>query len=164
VILAVGSRDPITERQVAWLLAAHEEAAVVAAPAGKLPAGRASGPLTVFACTGEIVGPAESVATTFGRAVAGEAERLRPSTMLLTGGDTALAVLQALGAMTLRIEGEAAPGLPWFNVTVGGVSIAVITKSGGFGSEDILSRVLGTTGSGTGLGCSRQGRSDIVDG
>jgi D-threonate/D-erythronate kinase len=141
-IIAVGSRDPITEQQVAWL-AANAKAQIVRAPGGELPQEAMHGPLTIFVCTGEMVASAASVARRFGRAIAVEARRIQPSTLLLTGGDTALEVLKALGTRVVQVGGEAAAGLPWLEVEIGGKPTVVVTKSGGFGSEDILSRVLG---------------------
>lgn len=145
-IVAVGSRDPITERQVAWL-AANAKAQIVMAPGGKLQHEAMRGSLNIFVCTGELIAPAASVARRFGRAIAVETRRMQPSTLLLTGGDTALAVLEALGTRVVQVGGEAAAGLPWFKVQIGGIPTVVITKSGGFGSEDILSRVFETPGS-----------------
>jgi uncharacterized protein YgbK (DUF1537 family) len=100
-------------------------------------------PLTAFVCVGEPVGPAASVARRFGRAIAAEVRRVQPSTLFLTGGDTAIAALRALGSDTLDVRGEAAAGLPWSVLEVDGKPTAVVTKSGGFGSEDVLFRVLG---------------------
>ena len=147
VMLAVGSRDPITAKQIATLLAVNKGAAIVEAPGGNVPASHASNSLTIFACKGDMTEPPALVATRFARSVAAEAARTNPSTMLLTGGDTALAVLQALGVRTLDIRGEAAAGLPWFEVaSADGGTITVVSKSGGFGTEDILAKVLGTAG------------------
>lgn len=58
---------------------------------------------------------------------------------LLTGGDTAAFVCEALGARSLRLTEEFAPGLP-LGVAQDGVldGVPVVLKSGGFGSEDVL--------------------------
>ena len=62
---------------------------------------------------------------------------------LLTGGDTAALVLRASGVRSLRLTGEFAPGLPR-GVAKGGVldGVPVILKSGGFGREDVLCRIV----------------------
>jgi uncharacterized protein YgbK (DUF1537 family) len=62
---------------------------------------------------------------------------------LLTGGDTAALVLRASGVRSLRLTGEFAPGLPQ-GVAKGGVldGVSVILKSGGFGGEDVLCRIV----------------------
>jgi uncharacterized protein YgbK (DUF1537 family) len=54
--------------------------------------------------------------------------------LILTGGDTAMFVLGALGASSIVLAGEIAPGIPW-GVIEGGLAggCIVITKSGGFG-------------------------------
>jgi uncharacterized protein YgbK (DUF1537 family) len=147
-MIAVGSRDPITRQQVATLLAAAPGTNLVEAPGGRVPANYAEGPLIVFICTGSMREPPDRVAGIFAGQVAAEAKRLRPATLLMTGGDTALAVLRALSVTTLLVQGETAGGLPWFEVRrpEGGV-IAAISKSGGFGSADILLRILAPTNS-----------------
>ena len=57
---------------------------------------------------------------------------------MLSGGDTALGVLDRLGSHVVFPEGEAAPGLPWFAVETGGRTLSCIVKSGGFGMADVL--------------------------
>jgi uncharacterized protein YgbK (DUF1537 family) len=59
--------------------------------------------------------------------------------LILTGGDTAAFVLQALGASGIRLAGELATGIPWGFIEGGQADgCAVVTKSGGFGSRDAL--------------------------
>lgn len=59
--------------------------------------------------------------------------------LVLTGGDTALMVLKALGARSILLEGEVEAGIPW-GILEGGMAdgIRVITKSGGFGARTAL--------------------------
>jgi uncharacterized protein YgbK (DUF1537 family) len=143
VMIAVGSRDPITRQQLETLLAVRLDAGLVEAPGGRLPSTYAGHPVIVFACSGSILEPPDQVASLFADHVAAEAERLRPATLLMTGGDTTLAVLRALGVRTLQVRGEATGGLPWFDVRrADGGSFAAVSKSGGFGSADILLRIL----------------------
>jgi uncharacterized protein YgbK (DUF1537 family) len=61
---------------------------------------------------------------------------------LLTGGDTASAICEVLGANSIELYDEIAPGVPR-GVLRGGAldGIAVITKSGGFGGADVLVKV-----------------------
>jgi uncharacterized protein YgbK (DUF1537 family) len=147
-IVAAGSRDPITGQQIARLLETAGDADLVEAPAGRLPAGQAMGPLMVYVCKGEMAEPGEAVARIFASGVAAEVARLKPRTIVTTGGDTTLAVLSALGARTLELRGEAAPGLPWFELPgPDGGTIAAVSKSGGFGDSEVLSRILAPTGS-----------------
>jgi 4-hydroxythreonine-4-phosphate dehydrogenase len=85
----------------------------------------------------------ELAAGALARAFAGWAAplALQADALFLTGGETAHAVLEALGAQGLRLAGEIAPG-----VTAGlaeGGSIGgrpVVIKAGGFGAPDILGR------------------------
>lgn len=62
--------------------------------------------------------------------------------LVLTGGATARAVLDALHVDTLHIGGEVEPGVPWS--TAGGRhgTIAVVTKAGGFGDTLTLQRAV----------------------
>ena len=59
--------------------------------------------------------------------------------MLLSGGDTATAVLGAAGVAALRLRGEASPGVAW-GVAVGGIldGVTVMTRSGAFGGDEDL--------------------------
>ena len=63
-------------------------------------------------------------------------------TLLLTGGETALAVCRAIGATGIRLRGEVEPGLAWGRL-VGGAwaGLSVVTKAGGFGDPETLVRV-----------------------
>jgi uncharacterized protein YgbK (DUF1537 family) len=59
--------------------------------------------------------------------------------LVLTGGETASAVCQALDTAAVRILGELQVGIPWGKL-VGGVAsgLPVVTKAGGFGTTDSL--------------------------
>ena len=68
-------------------------------------------------------------------------DRERPGGLLLTGGETAIAVLRALGATGVRLAGQLEPGLA-LGVLAGGPfdGLVVITKAGGFGDPEVLVR------------------------
>jgi uncharacterized protein YgbK (DUF1537 family) len=69
-------------------------------------------------------------------------ERARPGALLLTGGETAIAVLRALGAGGLRLAAELEPGLALGTLAGGPFDgLVAITKAGGFGDADALVRV-----------------------
>ena len=73
------------------------------------------------------------------------APRLPPrptAALVLTGGETATFVLEALGAASILLAGELAPGIPW-GIVEGGVAdgCVVVTKSGGFGPREALVHV-----------------------
>jgi 4-hydroxythreonine-4-phosphate dehydrogenase len=59
--------------------------------------------------------------------------------LVLTGGDTARAVLQTIGVNALRVWGEAEPGVP-FSTAMGAWEGTVITKAGSFGDPSTLMR------------------------
>ena len=66
-----------------------------------------------------------------------------PDALILTGGDTALLVLQTLDAHSILLRGEMSDGIPW-GIIQGGLAHdrIVITKSGGFGSTHTLTRIV----------------------
>jgi len=141
-LFAVGSRDPITEAQLARLLDRHPGLAVVDAPDGELAACVPSLP-ALLRCTGDSHGPDEAVARRFAQGVVREGERLAPHTLVMSGGDTALAALDRLGAALVFPEGEAMPGLPWFRLGFGEeLFLRCVVKSGGFGDPGVLDRLL----------------------
>ena len=69
-------------------------------------------------------------------------QELTEGGLLMSGGDTALLVCRLLGAEGIRLEAEIEPGVP-FGRLMGGVGdgLAVVTKSGGFGTEETLACV-----------------------
>jgi uncharacterized protein YgbK (DUF1537 family) len=59
--------------------------------------------------------------------------------LVLTGGETAAFVLRALGASSILLAGELAPGIPWGLIEGRAADGCIaVTKSGGFGAHDIL--------------------------
>jgi uncharacterized protein YgbK (DUF1537 family) len=63
----------------------------------------------------------------------------RVGALILTGGETARAVLSCNGVGALELVGELEPGIP-ISTTVGSRRIPVITKAGAFGGVDCLTR------------------------
>ena len=59
--------------------------------------------------------------------------------LLIAGGETSGAIVKALGIRGLLIGKEIAPGVPYM-MTLGNEPIAMILKSGNFGSEDFFLR------------------------
>jgi uncharacterized protein YgbK (DUF1537 family) len=134
VLLFVGSDHAVTTRQVAAL---------------KQTAGVSE--IAVEACTGQAI-QERVLVMNVSRGVTTE-QQIRQALSsvgdtgirccLLTGGDTAALVLRASGVRSLRLTGEFAPGLPQ-GIAQGGVldGVSVILKSGGFGGEDVLCRIV----------------------
>jgi uncharacterized protein YgbK (DUF1537 family) len=79
-----------------------------------------------------LTGEAEELAET----VAGMRERI--GGLVLTGGETARAVLSRLGVTALRVVGEVEIGVPI--LVAEGSGLAVITKAGDFGDRETLLR------------------------
>lgn len=59
--------------------------------------------------------------------------------LILTGGDTALAVFQQLGIAAVRLIDEILPGIPYSHVINGEfANLSIVTKAGAFGDENAL--------------------------
>lgn len=59
--------------------------------------------------------------------------------VILTGGDTAVAVCRALGVTGIRVLEEVAPAIPLGEMkTAAGKTLRVVTKAGAFGEPDVL--------------------------
>ncbi|MDM9624197.1 four-carbon acid sugar kinase family protein [Rhizobium sp. S96] len=142
-VFAFGSRDPITAAQMAKLEAAGVLRTSVDAPMGALAyTGELNLPV-LLRCTGEINDDAAAVAERFAQGVKSAIEATDPEMLMVGGGDTALAVFQALGVRVLLPKGEIEAGIPWFSVTLSnGVSIRCAVKSGGFGNSESLLRLI----------------------
>ena len=89
-------------------------------------------------CSGTEIEPPETVARRFAEGVQAAIAAGEPGTVLCSGGDTAHAILRALGVNVLQVIGEAAPGLPITRVSVNGRDTIFISKSGGFGGPTTL--------------------------
>ncbi|MFO6297717.1 D-threonate kinase [Rahnella selenatireducens] len=67
----------------------------------------------------------------------------KPGGLYLSGGDIALAVARALGAKGFEIKGQIAGCVPWGFLLDGPLNrLPVMTKAGGFGTENTLLEVL----------------------
>ena len=73
--------------------------------------------------------------------LAGLIEEPALGTLLLTGGDTLLQCMNALGVRKVEPIGELGSGIVLCRFSYRGKEHAVITKSGGFGEEDLLPRL-----------------------
>ena len=62
-----------------------------------------------------------------------------PSLLVLTGGETAVAVMRALGARRLELDGAPASGLALGRLIAGDTPpVPILTKAGGFGAPDLF--------------------------
>ena len=82
---------------------------------------------------------AEGIVRGLGLFVAAVLRGTTPASLFLSGGDTATAVLEAIGAQGIRLHGEIVPGMPEGTV-MGGLAegLPVVTKAGAFGQGETL--------------------------
>jgi D-threonate/D-erythronate kinase len=128
LIVAVGSRDPITIRQVERLLSEFPHLADDRA-----------GNIMLIRATDDDDDPA-TVARHLGASVVTKARDVGARTILATGGDTAAAIVRAMSGAVLTPLAELAPGVPIARVH-GVTDIELITKSGGFGDNATLALI-----------------------
>jgi uncharacterized protein YgbK (DUF1537 family) len=111
-------------------------------PASRAQIAGVRGPGVEVICSDAGAADAVTVAEWLGRAAVGAIDAGRPDALVLTGGDTARAVLGALGARGIALDAEVLPGVPLGRVLGGRLDgITVVTKAGGFGGPDTLVRV-----------------------
>jgi len=87
---------------------------------------------------------AGEAARRLGRAAARLLHRALADLVVVTGGDSAIALLRALGATDLALRGVPADGLALADARLGdGRALPLVTKAGGFGGPDLLLSLLG---------------------
>jgi len=143
LLVVAGSPAPETAVQVAALLAGASVAAVEvgAAPAQGEPARAAVAVGELLSAGRDVLlhAPEGSDARTAGALgeIAGmTAQTAAPGGLVLTGGETARRVCEALGIDAIELVSELEPGIPAGRGAPGGVPI--VTKSGAFGGPDAL--------------------------
>lgn len=142
-LFAFGSRDPITSAQIDHLADHRHLAAIADAPAGKLSADDIPELPAVARCSGELTSSPGHVVDRFAGGIRQVVEQTRPEVLMMGGGDTALAILRALGATVLTPNGEIEAGVPWFEIkAMDGRTICCAVKSGGFGTLDSLLKLI----------------------
>lgn len=137
MLVVVGSYSKIARAQVEALRAAHPECVVAAADAKR--AMTAHGVALVHLSFDHASEPSRGNITAL-------AARLRDAasacgTLVMTGGDTARAMLEALGVDEIFIEGEIAPGIA-VSAPVDPHGFRCVIKAGGFGDERTLTRLV----------------------
>ena len=146
LLIAIGSRDPITLAQVE-AIDGFPGIQVVTAPNGTVPptAPRADITLAQMTPGPEPVGSANATKT-FAAGLASLVETMAPAAIFASGGETAESLLAELGVGILRVSGELLPGIPVSEFHRDGRNVSLITKSGGFGPPDTLKMLLGKMG------------------
>lgn len=143
LLIAIGSRDPISREQIE-ALRASTPALTISAPNGRVPQAGGTGALVLLMTTGAASHePIGIVAERFGAGVASYVKAHAPAALLLSGGETAASVLAALQIDLLEVAGEALPGIPYCRADFAGREVLILTKSGGFGDRDALMRLAG---------------------
>ncbi|MHA3976704.1 nucleotide-binding domain containing protein [Halovulum sp. GXIMD14794] len=134
--VTVGSTDPITLAQIARLRSGGH-VAYLPCPGGNGEGGAipAQCDIVLIQATDGTEARPDVVARNLANTAAPILHSCR--SMVLTGGATAESVLDRLGLATLRVLGEALPGMP---LCEAGDQV-VVTKSGGFGETDALLRL-----------------------
>lgn len=85
---------------------------------------------------------AEKISMWIGKLSAACILEYQPTGIFLTGGDTAIKTVKALGGSGIRIQKEVLPGIPSGILTGCEVTGTVVTKAGGFGEEEAICRVI----------------------
>jgi D-threonate/D-erythronate kinase len=148
VLFVIGSRTLASADQIARLLAQGAQEIAMPFPA----AGRAvnSGDAAARGADASLVLLRPSTLLEFDRSSSGEiasalgmsaadlVRRLAIRTMVMSGGDTALAVFRALGVAEACLLRELSPGMALGTFRLDGEEIMFVTKSGSFGDADAL--------------------------
>lgn len=140
MILAIGSRDPITGAQIERLRLDCPQVEEIAASA-PCPGDFRDPVVLLFRAPSRNDSDPAAVAARFGREAAALVRASSAKTVLCSGGDTAAAVMDAIDARQLVPEYELAPGVPVARIEGAG-GVRLITKSGGFGDPGVLSRIV----------------------
>ncbi|WP_296644942.1 four-carbon acid sugar kinase family protein [Roseinatronobacter sp.] len=136
----VGSRDPITVAQVEHL--ENAGARIHHAPNGCAPSVRTGQPPFILMMTpGPHPCDTALAACQFAETAFAALSRMRPQGMICTGGETANAIMAQMGADSLELLGEVAPGIPAAAISTPWGRMTLATKSGGFGQVDTLTRL-----------------------
>lgn len=149
-LIVVGSLHPATRAQLRSL-----EAAGVTGARLDGPRDPDTGPLIerikdgcpAFIATGDAVAPTvdsrQATASRLARVAARVLSGPRPDLVVVTGGETAVALLRALGAARLELSGEPLRGLALGQAVLDSAStLSLLTKAGGFGPPDLLLALL----------------------
>ena len=142
-LVVAGSRHPATHAQVEALEAAGA-AGVRLDGVGEPDLRRVVGALRAgtpafLSVNAGFEGAPRDIATHLAFAAKAVLTEVSPALLVLTGGDTAQAVMRALAARRLELDGAPVSGLALGRLVVDSTSsIPVLTKAGGFGPPDLF--------------------------
>ena len=145
VLVVVGSLHPVARAQVA-ALGDRARVAVVerdhAGPGHAAATWLAAGDTAVLT-TPPVAGDGARIAASLAAAACAALERTRPGALVLVGGESAQAVLAALGVEWLAIDDAPAPLAVRGRIAGGGLAgLRVVTKGGSTGPPDRLRRLV----------------------
>jgi D-threonate/D-erythronate kinase len=144
LLALVGTDHPVTQRQLSEVKSHRvvfdpEQVVSIAAVEAQLQKGAAVVTVRMPAALDRHL-----AASRIGESFTNLLARLpQPGTLFVTGGETLSHVCAALGAEALEVQGEIEPGIP-VSVLKGGKwdGVRVISKSGAFGNEGLIWRLI----------------------
>ena len=140
VMIANGSRDPVTQAQMAVLA---NRTSLIDAPDGIAPESYSINPPWVLSISdggAEISG--QEAAIRFAASTVRFVREKKPAALLICGGESAHAILDLFGIAVLKVRAEITPGLPLCEIRTEYGRIQFVTKSGGFGTPTLLAELL----------------------
>jgi uncharacterized protein YgbK (DUF1537 family) len=140
IVFLVGSRAARSREQVEQLRR-EPQTVVIEAPngvAGAITDGAGAEQIVLLAVDDPENGKAgaEEVAHRMAQAGLELAAFMRAKAMVVTGGDTAIAVLEESGCTVIDVCGNLMPGIPFSQFEWKGRPIHLVTKAGGFGTAN----------------------------
>lgn len=91
--------------------------------------------------TGDAKEVRDAISKNIGRIMGGIIGERTSGTLFVSGGDVLLSFLETLDAPRVRLLGEVFPGIVDTEVSAGGKTFRMLSKSGGFGSPDLIMQV-----------------------
>ncbi len=146
VVYVVGSRAARSREQVEQLRR-ESDTVVIEAPsgvAGEIVDAQGARQVVLLAIDdpeADMAEPAE-VAQRLARTGLEIAAFVRAGALVVTGGDTAIAVLETAGCRVLDVCGNLMPGIPFSKFELKGRPMHLVTKAGGFGTPDTFVEIL----------------------
>lgn len=151
-LFVIGSRTPASAEQIVRLYEAGAQEIVLQFPFIEQDAGAVEIDIVDdVQSRALVVRPAASlpflkesskaIAQALGQTAARLVRRINIDAVVMSGGDTALAVFQALGIAEAVLLRELSPGVAIGRFQVDGAPLTFVTKSGGFGDRDALVRI-----------------------
>jgi uncharacterized protein YgbK (DUF1537 family) len=142
-LVVAGSRHPATRAQVDALEASGSAGARLDGARepdlAKVVAALRAGKPAFLSINAGLEGAAQDIAARLAGAVKRVLAEVSPALLVLTGGETAHAVMRALAAHRLELTGAPSSGLALGRLVVDSTStIPILTKAGGFGPPDLF--------------------------